>query len=915
MKKTVLIGLGGTGGRVVQCTAEEIVKRNGSFPDDCICCAVLDMDPHDRQLFIEPSRNIYHCCIGEPGRVRDCVERLRGVKDLSWLPVLSLPVQHSDMLSSGMMRWKGRLAFMNAMENGHLRGLEKMLFHGLGRDENDGVRIVIAGSLAGGTGAGIFIQVALWLRRLFAQRNIPVSLEGQFLLPDIFADCYEMEHTNPRRKLQMYANTYASVLEWSAIDGFKTKGEKTLQTIRLDGLFDSEHDEPDGMPVFDQAFLTGSVLADDRRLRDVGDYENALGRILGARALDPYFAETEWHKIYLRPRDTLYFSACGTAKAEYPMEEVLRYCALRAAQDTSREGWSGAYAGLTGYNDPEEAREKTEIQDPRVLFVRKFDEYIKKMGAANGCDDLVRDILEEQRFCKADGSIKVLRLDKVDAYLERVDKEIEAAVDDNGRLALKELNVAKELNNVDDPERMILLVKRAEERVKRFVNAAEEVAEVCACRIMERILPEAPEAVNKKDPVSFAWLFERQNYEESAEAIHPLAVKYLLCRLMTALREHRQEVMLDDLRFKALSGAQHGFWQAEFDNPATRELEMDPEAYLRSKRFFQGTERFLERFKVRYSVFLREWIERSRHYAVECVKRRLEELLCPRIEGYLEAVESIIDTVQILNQSLQSMIDENIQKDMDSVATVLRVCGTAKEKEWIYRALSFNVMRNDGNINRIFLNRVCELEKERRQALMALGENRERSSDYNLVAHMITAYENRILRENGAQIDMDLYTAIGVSVECAASDPAVNSLTARSQAVQTVVDRLYELSAPMLKYDRDDENIMGINFATTVEKVIMEVPAGETYMDRVPGWQGYGREYKTHNSPKNQWNCYRNIFGIKADQIRLFSKAAENGYSRYYSVRMEHIRRSGEHEMTPHLDGTWDAGLSVTPAE
>ena len=248
---------------------------------------------------------------------------------------------------------------------------------------------------------------------------------------------------------------------------------------------------------------------------------------------------------------------------------------------------------------------------------------------------------------------------------------------------------------------------------------------------------------------------------------------------------------------------------------------------------------------------------------MECVKRRLEELLCPRIEGYLEAVESIIDTVQILNQSLQSMIDENIQKDMDSVATVLRVCGTAKEKEWIYRALSFHVMRNDGNSNRIFLNRVCELEKERRQALMALGENRERSFDYDLLAHMITAYENRILRENGAQIDMDLYTAIGVSVECAASDPAVNSLAARSQAVQTVVDRLYGLSAPMLKYDRDDENIMGINFATTVEKVIMEVPAGETYMDRVPGWQGYGREYKTHNCPKNQWNCYRNIFAFR----------------------------------------------------
>ena len=50
MKQTVLIGLGGTGSRVVNNVARELQKRNININDGIVTCCVLDTNQSDNDL-------------------------------------------------------------------------------------------------------------------------------------------------------------------------------------------------------------------------------------------------------------------------------------------------------------------------------------------------------------------------------------------------------------------------------------------------------------------------------------------------------------------------------------------------------------------------------------------------------------------------------------------------------------------------------------------------------------------------------------------------------------------------------------------------------------------------------------------------------------------------------------------------
>ena len=62
MRKVLVVGLGGTGGRIVGYTARELEKDPGGFPKDKVICMALDMDRHDLSGLREDNKNV--CCIG-----------------------------------------------------------------------------------------------------------------------------------------------------------------------------------------------------------------------------------------------------------------------------------------------------------------------------------------------------------------------------------------------------------------------------------------------------------------------------------------------------------------------------------------------------------------------------------------------------------------------------------------------------------------------------------------------------------------------------------------------------------------------------------------------------------------------------------------------------------------------------------
>jgi len=106
---------------------------------------------------------------------------------------------------AGQLRALGRIGFLCSMEDIH--NILETALRDLGATRGGrGIRVAIFCSLAGGTGSGMFLDVALLIRRILARR---ASLAGFFLLPEVFAAASHID--------RIWANGYAALKELSVL--------------------------------------------------------------------------------------------------------------------------------------------------------------------------------------------------------------------------------------------------------------------------------------------------------------------------------------------------------------------------------------------------------------------------------------------------------------------------------------------------------------------------------------------------------------------------------------------------------------------------------------------------------------------------------------------------------------------------
>ena len=198
MEKTVLIGLGGVGKRVVKNVAGSLHYNNRLTNNDDIYCAVLDMfiDDGDKEsdvLYIPFYNNI---------TVRDVLEAYseKGIRD--WCPE-SPAFLHQNIAEMSLgSRIKGRLAFTDCIVRCGLKPLEDLLNKALSHD--DPLKITLVGSIAGAFASCGIIQLALWLRNFLKGNRF--TIECMLLLPDV----YDVMRIDSEEKLYLYGYGYAT---------------------------------------------------------------------------------------------------------------------------------------------------------------------------------------------------------------------------------------------------------------------------------------------------------------------------------------------------------------------------------------------------------------------------------------------------------------------------------------------------------------------------------------------------------------------------------------------------------------------------------------------------------------------------------------------------------------------------------
>ncbi|MEW5827119.1 MAG: tubulin-like doman-containing protein [Candidatus Bipolaricaulota bacterium] len=225
VRRALLVGLGGTGTKVLQYIKGQFLLHEGRVP------------PQVRLLAIDTDRQVKVNAIDKAIAALDRVEffriDLRDIRPFIRTPEISSWVLPDEMLSfedmedgAGARRVSGRIAFFSEAKEIQrridnalvaLRTAETEPDEGLAADDADPrdaaqVEVYVVGSLAGGTGSGMFLDVGYMLRDMLGpERN---RIVGFFLLPKAYTRI-------PNSSSRVEGNGYAALKELDYLMGCK----------------------------------------------------------------------------------------------------------------------------------------------------------------------------------------------------------------------------------------------------------------------------------------------------------------------------------------------------------------------------------------------------------------------------------------------------------------------------------------------------------------------------------------------------------------------------------------------------------------------------------------------------------------------------------------------------------------------
>ena len=980
MAQSLLLGLGGTGSRIVDFVAEELKANNIGINDGNICCAVLDTDQEDRKRLEKYGSGIP--VIGtSKDRIIDTYMRMYNEQGVwEWMPTSNGLLEESMTKGASQMRAKSRLAFMDTVKDRSIEQLERHIEKLFDRRDEEDIAVMVVASLAGGTGSGMFIQTALWLRQYFAKKGCRVRIRGLFILPDVFIRTVKKIKDSKTETQKLYANAYGAIRELIALDKIKLKGFAPLMPVKIDDLFDSEKNVGKGIPVYDKVFFVDDVAQDGSGLEQLEYYQKLVAHMVYTQLYSPMSAGM------LSSEDNLFvshdlckepvFGSCGTAKAVYPAEDILRYCALRATQDAVSTGWrkiDDEIADIVRREEEDRARNVrlTSRIDPRQTYVKRFAAKIALKGDQIGTDtlfvDIAYDISDETKTKDGNGKVQTIYTDKVSNYIKRLTSQVEQTVDTENQEMLQALRLGSQWKEKEDTvDHLKTLVKKHTQTVDAFLAQVDTDVEKTAETLVDTLCPADMGDVNAFNQNSILGLFTKQDKDEKTYFVHPLAVRYMLYRLIDELDEIKQSAVLKDLREAAVTATAPGEKPIDWDYSGTlSNTEKTPLEYLEKKLFVHPDFAFIKSFKKKYFEYNQRQAEQCRVYAIELLKLKVVQKLAARLEMLISGVEGFFRALPKVTDTLGQKIVENVQKNEKCDQKMIYICASGEEKESLYKSLRFDAGKTDHQISEIILyalyGQFCAQEKPNAQNNK---DYKGQSVEVTFYNEAIKTYSKRIAAKNQGDINLDIYDAVSKSADIAYEKEQAKEDTFKQEErylntdqesngnaedaarkdrhdkeMQKLFKELERMSAPFLRTGEDlaPDKVVDPNWSE-VEATRREEYQAVKSTDTLWGFhpvlaekfpemgQALGLDVqrgKNYNQPRNELECHRAVYGVQARLVEKFNEL--NGG--VYFANYDKIIRTMVKDMaagvagapaaligTPHLDKTWHLFLPyVTP--
>lgn len=274
LQRNLFIGLGGIGIKTILETKAQVLNhcsKEGVIPScvgflgidtdvtalDCSVaskCGVVCLSPHERFYAGGFHAKEYYC---------------HHKSELTWIPKQNVqklvPLTHG----SGMVRSNGRFAFMYHHRN-LFDHLKRLLFENMCSVTGCGhsIKIHIVFSLHGGTGSGMFVDMAYLIREVARGLGIKIFLKGYGVMPGVSMGERDTWHA----KDSMLSNTYAALRE---LDYLMSLNPASGNSIKMPWMDNRTSETP-----FDNMILVDNVNANGFRLRRTNDMIQVLSMAL-----------------------------------------------------------------------------------------------------------------------------------------------------------------------------------------------------------------------------------------------------------------------------------------------------------------------------------------------------------------------------------------------------------------------------------------------------------------------------------------------------------------------------------------------------------------------------------------------------------------------------------------------------------
>jgi hypothetical protein len=339
---TLIIGLGGTGHQVIKRVKELFKKR---YSDEKLPIRYLLIDTDLKSFMDDSIENNEKCQLKFGDGIKNTLDWAYNNLNFHWLP--KNPKLTADFFTAidqgaGLMRPIGRLylcknaklmydVLTNAKND--LVDIHKILTdYGSAFLENiDRQKVYIVGSLAGGTGCGVFLDVAVMLSKIFNRDN--TNLIGLFTLESCYDDKLSSDIDAQNRSK---ANCYAALkeLEFYMSSITNPKDEKYLFKYNNMAEIRLERRLLDVCYLIENKNELGGVLTNIEDIYELCSLQlfQEVGSKLGSQLRADYsnFICKDKDPILKKDRN---FSTFSTSTMELPIDKLRSYCCLRFAKD------------------------------------------------------------------------------------------------------------------------------------------------------------------------------------------------------------------------------------------------------------------------------------------------------------------------------------------------------------------------------------------------------------------------------------------------------------------------------------------------------------------------------------------------------------------------------------------------------